>query len=114
MGELNEYLETVSAPGRAALARVRDLALQECPDAEESRSYGMAALRFRGKPLLGFVAAKAHLSVFPFSPEAVEAVAAELAGFSLSKGTIRFTADRPLPDSVVRELVRTRMAQITR
>ena len=112
MGELSEYLDTVSGADRAALAHVRDLALQECPEAEEGRSYGMAALRYRGKPLLGFVAAKAHLSVFPFSPAAVDAVAPELEGFSLSKGTIRFTADHPLPDDVVRELVRVRIAQI--
>lgn len=113
MGELTEYLNTVSGADGMAMAHVRDVALQECPEAEEGRSYGMAALRFRGKPLLGFVVAKAHLSVFPFSPEAVDAVADELAGFSLSKGTIRFTADRPLPDDVVRELVRVRVAQIT-
>ncbi len=112
MGELSEYLDTVSAADRAALAHVQDLAVQECPEAVEGHSYGMAALRYRGKPLLGFVAAKAHLSIFPFSPEAVAAVAPQLAGFSLSKGTIRFTADRPLPDGVVRELVGVRVAQI--
>ena len=113
MGELTDYLATLSEGDRSALAHVRDLALEECAEAEEGRSYGMAALRFRGKPLLGFVAAKTHLSIFPFSPDAVEAVATELAGFSLSKGTIRFSADRPLPDDVVRELVRVRVAQIT-
>src|SRR6478752_1687452 len=112
MGELTEYLATVSTADGEALAHVRDLALEVCPEAEEGRSYGMAALRYRGKPLLGFVAAKAHLSVFPFSPAAVDAVAPELEGFSLSKGTIRFTADHPLPDDVVRELVRVRIAQI--
>ncbi len=112
MGELTEYLATVSAADGEALAHVRDLALEVCPEAEEGRSYGMAALRFRGRPLLGFVAAKSHLSVFPFSPEAVDAVAPALEGFSLSKGTIRFTAHQPLPDEVIRELVRVRLGQI--
>jgi uncharacterized protein YdhG (YjbR/CyaY superfamily) len=112
MGELTEYLASLSPADGEAMAHVRDVALEVCPEAEEGRSYGMAALRFRGKPLLGFIAAKAHLSVFPFSPEAVAAVAADLEGFSLSKGTIRFAADRPLPDDVVRELVRVRVAQI--
>jgi uncharacterized protein YdhG (YjbR/CyaY superfamily) len=112
MGELTDYLATVSAVDGEALAHVRDVALEVCPEAEEGRSYGMAALRFRGKPLVGFVAAKTHLSVFPFSPEAVDAVAADLEGFSRSKGTIRFAADQPLPDDVIRELVRVRVAQI--
>ncbi|MEQ7736098.1 iron chaperone, partial [Escherichia coli] len=64
------------------------------------------------KPLVGVVAAAKHLSVFPFSPAVVEAVAGRLDGYSLSKGTIRFTADHPLPDDVVEEIVRLRHAEI--
>ena len=83
------------------------------PDADQGTSYGMAALRYRGKPLLGFRATARHLSVFPFSAEVVAAVAGHLEGYDLSKGTIRFTADRPLPDDVVRDVVRHRVAEIT-
>lgn len=72
----------------------------------------MAALRYKRKPLLGFLAAKDHLSVFPFSPKVVDSVRDRLAGFELSKGTIRFTIDRPLPDDVVREVVRLRTDEI--
>jgi uncharacterized protein YdhG (YjbR/CyaY superfamily) len=53
-----------------------------------------------------------HLSVFPFSPAVVEAVAADLEGFSLSKGTIRFTVDRPIPDGVLERVVRLRRAEL--
>lgn len=81
-------------------------------EAEDGTSYGMAALRYRRKPLLGFRTAKDHLSVFPFSPKVVDAVRDRLAGFDLSKGTIRFTVARPLPDEVVREVVRLRMNEI--
>ncbi|MFC7484978.1 iron chaperone [Luedemannella flava] len=66
-----------------------------------------------GKPLLGFKAARAHLSVYPFSPQAVAAARAELDGFDLAKGTVRFTAAKPLPDGAVRTLVRARLAEIT-
>lgn len=31
-----------------------------------------------------------------------------LAGFEVSKGTVRFTADRPLPDDVVKDMVNYR------
>jgi ribosomal protein L9 len=40
----------------------------------EGASYGMAALKYRQKPLLGFRAAQQHLSIFPFSSDVVEAV----------------------------------------
>jgi uncharacterized protein YdhG (YjbR/CyaY superfamily) len=39
-------------------------------------------------------------------------VAARLEGFDLSKGTIRFTPDQPVPDDVLADLVRARKAEI--
>ena len=112
VGPVDEYLQTLDDVTRPPYERVRDVVLAEVPDAGQGTSYGMAALTYRGKPLLGFKAARGHLSVFPFSPAAVDAVRDALAGFDLSKGTIRFTAAHPLPDDVVRSLARTRVAEI--
>jgi uncharacterized protein YdhG (YjbR/CyaY superfamily) len=81
-------------------------------EAERDTSYGMAALKYHQKPLLAFLAAKHHLSIFPFSSRVVDAVRGQLTAFELSKGTIRFTADMPLPDEVVREIVRHRIDEI--
>ena len=112
MGAVSDYLATLDPADRAAFTRVRDLALTEAPEATEGTSYGMAALLLGGRPLLGMRAAKGHLSVFPFSPEVVAAVAGRLAGAALSKGTVRFTAADPLPEDVLRDLVRLRRAEI--
>lgn len=109
---VDEYFDGLDAPEAAAFRHVRALALDVVPDAEPGTSYGMAALIHRGKPLLGFRAAKGHLSVFPFSPQAVDAVRDRLAGYQVSKGTVRFTAGNPLPDDAVREIVRARAAEI--
>jgi len=112
MGEVDDYLSGLDPSARAAFERVRDLAMEIVPDAEQGRSYGMAALRYQHKPLLGFLATKRHLSIFPFSPGSVEAVREELDGFDLSKGTVRFGAAAPLPDAAVRSIVRHRLAEI--
>ena len=112
MSEIDDYLGTVGAEERVALERVLDIARRTVPDAVDGRSYGMPALRHAGKPLIGILAAKDHLSIFPFSPEAVEAVSGRLPGFSLSKGTIRFSVDQPVPDDVLRDLVELRRAEI--
>ena len=112
MGELTAYVESLPPPQREVLQRVVDAARRAAPDAEEGRSYGMAALRLAGKPLVGVTAAARHLSLFPFSPAVVEAVAPDLEGYSLSKGTIRFTAERPLPEGVVERVVALRRAEI--
>ncbi|WP_439659880.1 iron chaperone [Lentzea sp. HUAS TT2] len=112
MADVDDYFASLDAPARAAFERVRALAEELAPGAEQGLSYGLAALRHKGKPLLGFKAAKDHLAVFPFSPAAVDVVRERLAGYSLSKGTIRFTTDMPLPDDVVRDLVRQRLGEI--
>src|SRR3712207_4135319 len=112
MATLDDYLDGLDEPVRRALAHVRDVALEVVSDAEQGTSYGMAALKHRGKPLLGFLAGKQHLSVFPFSAKVVEAVRERLPEFELSKGTIRFGAGHRPPDDVVREVVRLRAREI--
>lgn len=114
MGELTAYLESLPSPQREVLQQVVDAARRAAPHAEEGRSYGMAALRLAGKPLVGVTASAHHLSLFPFSPAVVEAVAADLEGYRLSKGTIRFTADQPLPHGLVERVVDLRRAEIER
>jgi uncharacterized protein YdhG (YjbR/CyaY superfamily) len=113
MSAVDEYFAGLDASTRAAFERVRRLAMEVAPEAEGGVSYGMAALIYKKKPLIGFKAAKRHLSVFPFSPEVVDAVRDQLAGFELSKGTIRFTNEAPLSDDVVRDIVRHRVAEIS-
>jgi uncharacterized protein YdhG (YjbR/CyaY superfamily) len=113
MGEIDDYLAGLEQPQRRALERVRDIALQVAPEASQSKSYGMPALRVAGKPLLGFHSSKQHLSLHPFSPDVVAAVADDLRGFSLAKGTIRFTPDSPVPEPVLKRVVELRLAEIT-
>ncbi|NUT32909.1 MAG: DUF1801 domain-containing protein [Hamadaea sp.] len=112
MAAVDEYFASLEQADRNAFEHIRKIVVLLAPDAEQATSYGMAAFRYRGKPLLGFKAAKNHLSVFPFSPEAVDAARGRLEGFDLAKGTVRFSAASPLPDEAVRAMVRHRMAEI--
>jgi uncharacterized protein YdhG (YjbR/CyaY superfamily) len=54
-------------------------------------------------------AAAKHCSLFPGG--IVPDLAADLKGYDTSKGTIRFQPDDPLPDALVKKLVRTRIAE---
>lgn len=112
MGTVDDYLADLEPDDRAAVARVYDLAREIAPDAEQGKGYGMPALVYREKPLLSVMRAKKHIGVYPFSPDAVTAVAPMLDGFDLDKGTIRFQPEHPLPDTAVRALVAFRKAQI--
>jgi uncharacterized protein YdhG (YjbR/CyaY superfamily) len=112
MATFDEYLASLPGPQRAELERVRRVVRRAVPDAEESVSYGMPAFKYDKRPLLGFRASKNHLSVFPFSPEAIDAARGALEGFDISKGTVRFTPEQPVPDAALEELVRNRLREI--
>jgi uncharacterized protein YdhG (YjbR/CyaY superfamily) len=112
MSSFDEYLATVPDSQKAELERIRRVVRRTVPDAEEATSYGMPAFKYRKRPLLGFRVSRNHLSVFPFSPEAIDAARDALAGFDLSKGTVRFTPDKPIPESALEQLVRHRMREI--
>jgi uncharacterized protein YdhG (YjbR/CyaY superfamily) len=112
VGTIDDFLAGLPRDQRAVFEQVRKTAIAEVPEADQGTSYGMPALRYRGKALLGFAQAKAHLSIFPFSPAVVDQVRQRLDGYSLSKGTIRFSQDHPLPDDVVCDTVRYRRDEI--
>jgi uncharacterized protein YdhG (YjbR/CyaY superfamily) len=109
---MDEYLAGLPEEQRAALEHVRATVRALAPDAEEGKSYGVPAFIVAGRPLLGFSAARRHLSLFPFSPAAIDAARDRLEGFDLAKGTIRFTTDRPVPDDVLADVVRARLREI--
>ncbi|WP_125775854.1 iron chaperone [Antribacter gilvus] len=112
MGDFSDYIATLDGAERDAVERVRARAVELVPEAEEGMSYGMAALRYRGSPLVSARVTAHHIGLYPFSPQAVEVVAPDLEGWSLAKGTVRFTPDHPLPDGVLDRLVLLRRDEI--
>jgi uncharacterized protein YdhG (YjbR/CyaY superfamily) len=112
MGDVSDYVASLDGAEREAVARVLDRARALVPDAEEGRSYGMPALRHRGSPLVAVMVAKSHIGLYPFSPAVVEALSADLAGFDVSKGTIRFRPGSPVPDEVLDRLILARRDEI--
>jgi uncharacterized protein YdhG (YjbR/CyaY superfamily) len=107
---IDEYLEGVSKDQRAALEKLRKTIKAAVPKAVECISYGLAAFRLDGKPLVAFGATPKHCAFYPMSDLTVETHKDELKGYETSKGTIRFQADKPLPAALVRKLVKARIA----
>jgi uncharacterized protein YdhG (YjbR/CyaY superfamily) len=112
MTTFDEYLANVPEPQKTELERLRRVVRRMVPDAEEAVSYGMPAFKYKKRPLLGFRMSKNHLSVFPFSPDAVDAARDALVGFDVSKGTVRFTPEKPIPDAALEELLHHRLREI--
>ncbi len=108
---IDEYLAAVSADQRAALEKLRKSIKAAAPRAEECISYSLPAFRLDGKLLVGFGASANHCSFYPMSGSTVKTHARDLTKYETSKGTIRFTPEAPLPPSLVRKLVKTRIAE---
>jgi uncharacterized protein YdhG (YjbR/CyaY superfamily) len=88
-------------------AAIRSAAPRE---ATETISYGIPAFKYNGV-LVWFAAFSDHCSLFP-TAAVIETFKNELKGFSISKGTIQFPTDKPLPAALVKKMVKARVAQI--
>ncbi|MCG8113264.1 MAG: DUF1801 domain-containing protein [Candidatus Thiodiazotropha taylori] len=107
---IDEYLASVDEAKRDALQVLREQILKAAPDAEECISYGQPAFR-KGRVICGFGATKKHCAFYMFSGSSLDPFAKELKDYDISKGTIRFQADHPLPPSLVLKLVKARLVE---
>ena len=108
----DEYLAALGDDKRAALEKLRKAIRAAAPKAEEGISYGLAAFRLNGKPLVAIGATANHCAFYPMSSATVGAHRDELEDFETSKGTIRFQPDKPLPPALVRKLVKARIREM--
>jgi uncharacterized protein YdhG (YjbR/CyaY superfamily) len=107
----DEYLAALSKDKRDVLQKLRKTIGAAAPKAEECISYGLAAFRQDGRPLVALGATAKHCAFYLMSGSTVAAHEDELAGYDTSKGTIRFPPDKPLPAALVRKLVKARIAE---
>jgi uncharacterized protein YdhG (YjbR/CyaY superfamily) len=107
----DEYLARVPEPARTTLSKLRAVIRSAAPrETTEAISYGMPAFKYKGS-LVWFAAFANHCSFFPGTSSLLPLFQSELKNFEISKGTIRFPVDKPLPAALVKKLVKARVAQ---
>lgn len=111
MSIIDDYLRDTDDARRPGLERVRRIIRTVAPEAEEAITYGMPGYKYKGKYLVSFAAFKDHSSIFPGS-EAIEAYKKELGDFVTSKGTIQFTEVKPIPEALIKKIIKHRATQI--
>ena len=105
------YLAALTDEQRTVLENLRETIRAAAPDATEQISYGMPAFRTNGRILVWYAAFKRHFSLFPASQAVLDALGDQIAPHHTGKGTIQFTAERPLSPDVVTRLVKVRLAE---
>jgi uncharacterized protein YdhG (YjbR/CyaY superfamily) len=104
------YLAAVPEPGRSTLQKIRAAILSAAPGATQVITYGIPTFKY-DRALVAFGAFASHCSLFPMSYAVIDAVKSKLKGAQVSKGTIRFPIDKPLPATLVRTIVKARIAE---
>jgi uncharacterized protein YdhG (YjbR/CyaY superfamily) len=98
---VDEYFDRLSAPALRALHQIREAIRSVVPpESTEIISYKMPAFRHK-KVLVWYAAFANHCSLFP-TAAVIDAFQDELKGFSLSKGTIQFPLNKPMPIALIR------------
>jgi uncharacterized protein YdhG (YjbR/CyaY superfamily) len=112
MSKIDDYLATVSGDKRTALDKLRKTIRSIVPRAEECISYGLPAFRLDGTVVAGFRATAKGCSYFPFSGSTLRTLARDLRGYDQTKSALHFRPEQPLPATLVRKLIKARIAEI--
>ena len=110
---IDEYLAHVNPDQRAALEKLRKIIRTVAPEAQECISYGIPAFRLNRCFLVAFGAWTSHCAFYPGSAP-IKACRHQLENFETSKGTIRYSPEKPLPVGLVKKLVKAQMAKVMR
>jgi uncharacterized protein YdhG (YjbR/CyaY superfamily) len=108
---IDEYLAAAGPDQRRTLAKLRRTIHAVAPKVEECISYGIPAFRLNGRSLVFFGAWANHCSFYPGSSKTLKKFQSDLKGFQVTKGTVRFSPDKPLPPALVKKLVEARIAE---
>lgn len=108
---VRQYLAAVPEPQRTTLQAVRaSIRAVLPPDATELISYGIPAFKHK-QVVVWFAAFANHCSFFP-TAAVISQFRNDLKPYTLSKGTIQFPVDKPLPATLIKKMVRARLAHI--
>jgi uncharacterized protein YdhG (YjbR/CyaY superfamily) len=108
---IDEYLAAVTGERRTALEKLRMTIRSIVPEADECISYRIPAFRLAGEVVAGFCATSKGCSYFPFSGSTFATLAHDLARYDTTKSALHFRPEKPLSVSLVRKLVKARLAE---
>jgi uncharacterized protein YdhG (YjbR/CyaY superfamily) len=106
---VDEYISTFPASTKKILKEMRKTIKQAAPDADELISYNMPAFKQEGI-LVYYAGYKGHIGFYPVS-SAIAAFKKDLSDYELSKGTVRFPLDKPIPLDLIAKIVKFRVQE---
>jgi uncharacterized protein YdhG (YjbR/CyaY superfamily) len=105
------YLGGLKGEQKVAVEKLRDAIAAVVPEAEDAIVYSMPGFKLNGKSFVGYMAFKDHYSFFPMSTSAIDAHRKDLGDHVTGKGTISFDYGERLPVTLIKKVVKTRLAE---
>jgi uncharacterized protein YdhG (YjbR/CyaY superfamily) len=112
METVEEYLAAQPEVNRVALERVRKIILKTLPGSEDAYSYAIIGFRYNKKFVIYISGWKDHLSFHGFSVSLGNEMVAKYPQLKLKGRTLHFQPTPELPESLVKELVLARVAEL--
>jgi uncharacterized protein YdhG (YjbR/CyaY superfamily) len=111
---IDDHLNQLETVKRKQLERIRKIVKQVVPDAQEVISYGMPTLKYNGNSFLGFNTHKNHIGIYPYGRKEIEVFKYKLSeyNYGFSSGAIRVPYDKPIPESLLKEIIKHRIKRI--
>jgi uncharacterized protein YdhG (YjbR/CyaY superfamily) len=107
---IDEYIRGFPRKVQTILRKLRQTIKKGAPMATEGISYRIPTLYVGDRYLVYFAGFKNHVSIYPATTAAVTKVKG-LAKYKVSKGTLRFPLDKPIPFGLLEKFVRYRVKE---
>jgi len=107
---VDEYVAVAPQKEHQVLEELRQTIKAAAPEAEETISYRIPTYKYKG-PLVHFATFKDHNSFIVINKSVLETFQKELEDYTTSGTTIHFSSENPLPEELVKKIVKERMKQ---
>ena len=107
---VEEYIAGFPKPAQEKLEKMKSIIKKVAPNAEEAISYGMPGYKLNGI-LVYFAGYEKHIGFYPM-PSTLLAFKDKIAGYKNAKGSVQFPLDKPLPVTLITQMVKFRVANL--
>jgi len=101
-----EYINNFEEPVKSRLLRIREIFIEEVPNYDEDIKYQMPTIIYNGN-LIHYAGFKKHIGIYPL-PNVLIMIKDETKQYKTGKGSIQFQNNEPLPEELIRKIVKLR------
>ena len=109
--DFESYFSLFPASTQQLLQEIKKTIKTIIPNADETISYGIPTFKLNNKNLVHFAGYKNHIGFYP-GAQAIIDFNEKLKNYKLSKGTIQFSLDKPIPHKLIKEIIKYRLKKI--